>query len=266
MVSLRRHGRSDAVTDRPFRFRCPKERAGRACAAHMRADPDGFAGFPVWIPGSGPGTKPAAKDRPVRPSQRNRSRGQKQPNGALRGVTYYLTTRQLSAPRPILVLVLGFNPRITRGENLTSPRVTMSDSKPPPVQTTIETALASRTAEMLALPHMVCRRRGCRRRNACWWHFKANGEPCCLRNLTAEQRRLFDQVYDMARVARDQLGCCGLTFTSRRPWGGRWRMPVSRSPAAGLAHGTANAGTPPGGNGRRYCRRRGEVMRATEGT
>src|SRR3546814_3184854 len=32
MVSLRRHGERRRVTDRPFVSRCPKERAGRACA------------------------------------------------------------------------------------------------------------------------------------------------------------------------------------------------------------------------------------------
>ncbi|URK87567.1 hypothetical protein LP421_06195 [Rhizobium sp. RCAM05350] len=53
----------------------------------------------------------------------------------------------------------------------------------------VQTRLMVHTAEMLALPHLVCRRRDCRRRNACHWHFSGNGEPCCLRNLTAAQRR-----------------------------------------------------------------------------
>ena len=39
MVSLRRHGRSGQDTDQSARFRCPKERAGRACAVHRVADP-----------------------------------------------------------------------------------------------------------------------------------------------------------------------------------------------------------------------------------
>ncbi|MFB9952671.1 hypothetical protein ACFFP0_27815 [Rhizobium puerariae] len=76
----------------------------------------------------------------------------------------------------------------------------MSGNKP------IETWLAARTAEMLALPHMVCRVRDCRRRNSCHWHFKSNNEPCCLRNLTAEQRKLFDAVYEEARSAEGFLG------------------------------------------------------------
>jgi len=40
------------------------------------------------------------KHRPVGPPQRDRSRGQKPPNGALKGVAYSIFTRQLSAPRP----------------------------------------------------------------------------------------------------------------------------------------------------------------------
>src|SRR3546814_118995 len=44
MVSLRRHGERRRVTDRPFVSRCPKERAGRACAAHMGVDENGVAG------------------------------------------------------------------------------------------------------------------------------------------------------------------------------------------------------------------------------
>ena len=70
----------------------------------------------------------------------------------------------------------------------------------------INTRLATRTAEMLALPHQVCRRRDCRRNNACSWHRNANGEPCCLINLTAEQRAIFDDVYRAARFAQGFLG------------------------------------------------------------
>jgi hypothetical protein len=70
----------------------------------------------------------------------------------------------------------------------------------------IDTKLASRTAEMLALPHQVCRRRCCRRNNACSWHRNANGEPCCLINLTAEQRAIFDEAYRAARFAQNFFG------------------------------------------------------------
>ncbi|KGD94431.1 hypothetical protein [Rhizobium sp. YS-1r] len=82
--------------------------------------------------------------------------------------------------------------------------------KPP-----IKTWLAARTAEMLALPHMACRRRDCRRRNTCYWHFKSNKEPCCLRNLTAEQRKLFDVVYEEARFAEGFFGSDSHLFDAR---------------------------------------------------
>ncbi|OHV76669.1 hypothetical protein [Rhizobium sp. LCM 4573] len=67
----------------------------------------------------------------------------------------------------------------------------MTDPTPLPVNS----RLMSRCAEMLALPHKVCRRRDCRRRNACYWHFRKSGEPCCLRNLTGPQRAAFDALY-----------------------------------------------------------------------
>ncbi|MDR6818934.1 hypothetical protein J2X76_004116 [Neorhizobium sp. 2083] len=90
----------------------------------------------------------------------------------------------------------------------------MSDRKPPP----LETYLAARTAEMLALPQMACRRRDCRRRNECYWHFNANGEPCCLNNLNAGQRRAFDELYDQARRIRDHGGWNErLMYASRYP-------------------------------------------------
>ncbi|MGK6313822.1 hypothetical protein [Neorhizobium sp. DT-125] len=86
----------------------------------------------------------------------------------------------------------------------------MPYEKPP-----IKTYLAARTAEMLALPHMVCRRRDCRRRNSCYWHFKSSNEPCCLLNLTAEQRKLFDTVYERARFAEGFLGSDSHFFEAR---------------------------------------------------
>jgi len=62
----------------------------------------------------------------------------------------------------------------------------------------VYTRLMARTAEMLALPHLACRSGVCRRKNACHWHFTGSREPCCLRNLTAGQRRLFDELYEQA--------------------------------------------------------------------
>ena len=78
----------------------------------------------------------------------------------------------------------------------------MPENKPPPIKTHI----AARTAEMLGLPQLVCRRRDCRRNHCCRWNFPSTGEPCCLRNLTVEQRRLFDVVYHDANAASHFLG------------------------------------------------------------
>ena len=47
--------------------------------------------------------------------------------------------------------------------------------------------LLARTAEMLALPERICRRRECRRRHRCIWFFRATQQPCCLANLDAGQ-------------------------------------------------------------------------------
>jgi hypothetical protein len=81
----------------------------------------------------------------------------------------------------------------------------------------VHTKLMAHTAEMLALPHLACRRRDCRRKNACYWHFRASGEPCCLRNLDAEQRRLFDELYEQALLIREHGGHQGLMYAWRDP-------------------------------------------------
>ena len=77
----------------------------------------------------------------------------------------------------------------------------MTDLTPLPVNT----RLMSRCAEMLALPHAVCRRRQCHRKNACYWHFRKSGEPCCLRNLTGQQRAAFDALYAEAIAVLRQV-------------------------------------------------------------
>ncbi len=133
MVSLRRHGRSGQDTDQSARFRCPKERAGRACAVHRVADRMVSPGcskvrpIPRVILGLNPRTRtseaPAAagwivadklvrpgsigsdEHRLVEPPQRDPSRGQKPPNGAPEGVTYSTLSRQLPAPRPSFIAV-----------------------------------------------------------------------------------------------------------------------------------------------------------------
>lgn len=86
----------------------------------------------------------------------------------------------------------------------------------------VYTKLMARTAEMLALPHLTCRRRGCRRKNSCYWHFPGSGEPCCLRNLTAGQRRLFDELYEQAIQICKHGGHSGLMYN----WGGAAERPL----------------------------------------
>lgn len=83
----------------------------------------------------------------------------------------------------------------------------MSREKPP-----IDTHLAARTAEAMALPLMLCRHRDCRRGQRCRWYFKASGEPCCLRNLDLGQRAIFDRLYEDARFAKEFLGWEGPFF------------------------------------------------------
>jgi hypothetical protein len=59
------------------------------------------------------------------------------------------------------------------------------------------------TADMLAMPHRVCRQRGCRRRKACSWDCTASGEPPCLRNWKVGERRAFDELYADAAHVRE---------------------------------------------------------------
>ena len=81
----------------------------------------------------------------------------------------------------------------------------------------LQTWLMARTAEMLAMPHLACHRRNCRRKNACDWHFKNSGEPCCLRNLAAAQRQIFDEFYRQAQIILEHGGHQGLTYTWGNP-------------------------------------------------
>ncbi len=129
MLSLRRHGRSGEATVKPSRFGCPKERAGRACAAYRVAN--GMVSpeepkarpSPRTFPGTGKRTSeaPAAAgwsvaDKLVRPGsiqsnehhfsqppQRDPSRRHKPLNGVLKGAIYSTLSRQLPAPRPSVV-------------------------------------------------------------------------------------------------------------------------------------------------------------------
>lgn len=67
----------------------------------------------------------------------------------------------------------------------------------------LDAALLARTAEMLALPERTCRRRSCRRQKRCAWLFRSTQQPCCLANLDAGQRALFDQLAEQVRDVRD---------------------------------------------------------------
>ena len=71
--------------------------------------------------------------------------------------------------------------------------------EPPP----LDRHLLARTAEMLALPERICRHRDCRRRHRCTWFFRETQQPCCLANLDAGQRRLFEELAETVRDARD---------------------------------------------------------------
>lgn len=79
----------------------------------------------------------------------------------------------------------------------------------------LDPLLLMRTAEMLALPERVCLSRSCRRSKRCTWFFPATKQPCCIANLDAEQRALFDQLAEKVRDVRDYGGWeSQLTFTS----------------------------------------------------
>ncbi|WP_313200221.1 hypothetical protein [Rhizobium sp.] len=83
----------------------------------------------------------------------------------------------------------------------------MSDSKPP-----LDAHLAMCTADVMAMPQMVCRRHSCRRGQRCRWYFETSREPCCLRNLDPGQRAIFDQIYQAAHFAKGFLGSDGPFF------------------------------------------------------
>lgn len=79
----------------------------------------------------------------------------------------------------------------------------------------LDPALLARAAEMLALPERVCRRRDCRRRARCSWVFRTQQQPCCLANLDAGQRQLFDTFAEQMRDARALGGYdSGFAFAS----------------------------------------------------
>lgn len=66
----------------------------------------------------------------------------------------------------------------------------------------VERRLARVTADRLGAPHLVCGYRRCRR-SGCRMHFVDTGEPCCLSNLDARSRQLFEALRDEARHVID---------------------------------------------------------------
>jgi hypothetical protein len=60
------------------------------------------------------------------------------------------------------------------------------------------------TADMLALPEMLCRHRQCRREHACSFHRRDTLEPMCLTRFWPRERALFDEL--LAIVLRIHAG------------------------------------------------------------
>lgn len=79
----------------------------------------------------------------------------------------------------------------------------MSDTPSTAAQPPVDTRLATRVAEMLAMPHLVCGRRDCRRDNACEHYYPDTGLPACVRDLFEEERPVFDALYADALLVRE---------------------------------------------------------------
>jgi hypothetical protein len=118
----------------------------------------------------------------------------------------------------------------------------------------LDRKLLARTAEMLALPERICRRRECRRRKGCSWFFRATQQPCCLANLDAEQRRLFDELAETVRNARD--------FGS---WASKVRMTSTFRETRALQDAAVETARPlVTGRAAKKCYRAFEAMRAAQ--
>ena len=82
----------------------------------------------------------------------------------------------------------------------------------------LRNVLKARSAEMLAVPTMVCRNRGCARRAACRMRWKS-GEPACLADLTPQQRAILDALVDEADGAHERLAFYIMRpLCPRQPW------------------------------------------------
>ncbi|KQV34706.1 MULTISPECIES: hypothetical protein [unclassified Rhizobium] len=62
----------------------------------------------------------------------------------------------------------------------------------------LDSAIQARTAEMLALPGLVCTRK-CRQRRRCLYISRETKAPWCLGLLTGNQQALYESLRDLAR-------------------------------------------------------------------
>jgi hypothetical protein len=69
--------------------------------------------------------------------------------------------------------------------------------------------LAHRTADLLRIPHLVCRKRSCRRAGFCKWAGERTKQPYCLRNLDINQLGLFMQRYEELQAAGTRPASAG---------------------------------------------------------
>jgi hypothetical protein len=78
----------------------------------------------------------------------------------------------------------------------------MSKAKPAPRSMNHQFLLEA-TAEMLAMPEMICRHRRCRRMHQCHYHSLDTAEPSCLLTLYPWARALFDELFAIVRDIHD---------------------------------------------------------------
>lgn len=68
-----------------------------------------------------------------------------------------------------------------------------------------DTAIGRRTAEMLAMPHLVCAHRACRRGPRCRFCVPKHGVPHCLLLLPPEEQACYDELYQLACAGVERL-------------------------------------------------------------
>ena len=65
--------------------------------------------------------------------------------------------------------------------------------------------MGCRAAEELGLPWTDCRRRNCRRRRKCGWYGTTSKQPFCLRNVSPENRQVFDYLMQLVLRVHDHI-------------------------------------------------------------